>query len=292
MIKTNKDKLLTLAFQGEVVPAQVVRTYQATWDGRAKMCIGVGGINYNLKPGTEIFGWANGDRAEPGVSTDGTGNDGQKGGYRQKTGVGNKVTMISGDAKGDVGTIIGKHGYRLPNNAQHVQVHFSDETLDKLSIGDKLRVKGQCIGLQIEGHEDVMVHSCSPELLEKMGIEEEDGKLIVPVALEVPAKIVGAGYGTQAHSSHIDIQTCYPPDIEEYGLDKLRFGDIVALKDVSSNYGRHYYRGATTIGIITSGPSELSGMGIGVTTILSHLEGKLVPVLSEGANLKNILELE
>ena len=30
MIKTNKDKLLTLAFQGQVVPAHVVRTYQAT----------------------------------------------------------------------------------------------------------------------------------------------------------------------------------------------------------------------------------------------------------------------
>lgn len=292
MIKTNKDKLLTLAFQGEIVPAQVVRTYHATWDGRAKMCIGVGGINYNLKTGTEIFGWANGDRAEPGVSTDGFGKDGQKNGYRQKTGVGNKVTLISGEAKGEVGTIIGKHGYRLPNNAQHVQVHFSDETLDKLNIGDKLRVKGQCIGLQIEGHEDVMVHSCSPELLEKMGIKEVDGKLNVPVALEVPAKIVGAGYGTQAHSSHIDIQTCFPPDIKEYELDKLKFGDIVALKDVSSNYGRHYYRGATTIGIVASGPSELSGMGIGITTILSHLDGKLVPVLSKDANLKKILELE
>ena len=292
MIKTNKDKLLTLAFQGEVVPAQVVRTYQATWDGRAKMCIGIGGINYNLKTGMSIFGWANGDRAEPGVSTDGVGNEGQKNGYRQKTGVGNKVTVISGEAKGDVGTIIGKHGYRLPNNAQHVQIHFNDDTLDNLSIGDKIRSKGKCIGLQIEGHEDVMVHSSSPDLLMKMNIDEYNGKLNIPVALEVPAKIVGAGYGTRSHSSHIDIQTCFPPDIKEYGLDKLRFGDIVALKDVSSNYGRHYYRGATTIGIIVSGPSELSGMGIGVTTILSNLEGKLVPVESKNANLKNILGLD
>ena len=292
MIKTNKDKLLTLAFQGEIVPAQVVRTYQATWDGRAKMCIGVGGINYNLKTGMEIFGWANADRAEPGVSTDGYGTDGQKNGYRQKTGVGNKLTVISGDAKGEVGTIIGKHGYRLPNNAQHVQIHFNDDTLDKLSLGDKVKVKGRCIGLQIEGYSDVMIHSSSPELLEGMGIEDVKGKLKVPVALEVPAKIVGAGYGTQAHSSHIDIQTCHPPDIKEYGLDKLRFGDIVALKDVSCNYGRHYYRGATTIGIVASGPSELSGMGIGITTILSNLDGKLVPVESKDANLKNILELE
>jgi hypothetical protein len=33
-------------------------------------------------------------------------------------------------------------------------------------------------------------------------------------------------------------------------------------------------------------------MGIGVSTILSNLEGKLVSVESKDANLKNILELE
>jgi hypothetical protein len=276
MIKTNKDKLLTLAFQGQVVPAQVVKTYQATWDGRAKMCIGIGGINYNLKTGMEVFGWANGDRAD----------------YRQKTGVGNRVQVTSGDAKGDYGAIIGKHGYRLPGNVQHILVHFNDGTLDNLNIGDKLKVKSRCIGLRISGYDDVMVHSSSPELIEGMGIEDVKGKLKVPVALEAPAKIVGAGYGTQAHSSHIDIQTCYPPDIKEYGLDRLRFGDIVALRDVGSNYGRHYYRGATTIGIVCSGPSEISGQGIGITTILSNLDGRIDPVESKDANLVNILELE
>ncbi len=292
MIKTNKHKLLTLEFQGQVAPAQVVRTYQATWDGRAKMCIGIGGINYNLKTGMDVFGWANGDRAEPGVSTDGVGNDGQKNGYRQKTGMGNKVQVTSGDAKGDYGTVIGKHGYRLPGNVQHVQVHFNDKSLDNLNIGDKIKVKARCIGLKIKGYDDVMIHSGSPELVEGMGIEDIKGRLKVPVALEVPAKIVGAGYGSQAHSSHIDIQTCYPPDIKEYGLDRLRFGYIVALRDVSCNYGRHYYRGATTIGIVCSGPSEISGQGIGVTTILSNLDGKIEPVESKDANLVNILELE
>lgn len=66
----------------------------------------------------------------------------------------------------------------------------------------------------------------------------------------------------------------------------------MALRDVSCNYGRHYYRGATTIGIVCSGPSEISGQGIGVTTILSNLDGKIEPVESKDANLVNILELE
>jgi len=41
MINTNKDSLITLAVQGEIVPAQIERQYQATWDGRAKLCIGI-----------------------------------------------------------------------------------------------------------------------------------------------------------------------------------------------------------------------------------------------------------
>ena len=50
-VKTNKDKLLTLAVQGEIAPAQPASSYAVTWDGKPKMMIGIGGINYNLKIG-------------------------------------------------------------------------------------------------------------------------------------------------------------------------------------------------------------------------------------------------
>ena len=62
-ISTNKDKLLVMAVQGQIAPAQPARSYTITWDGKPKMVIGVGGINYNLKIGDKIFGWASGDRA-------------------------------------------------------------------------------------------------------------------------------------------------------------------------------------------------------------------------------------
>ena len=292
MVTTNKDRLITLAVQGEIVPAQVVRTYQATWDGRAKLCVGIGGINYNLKVGMPIFGWANGDRAEPGVATDGTGKDSHKNGYRQKTGIGNEVKVISGEAKGDMGVVIGKHGYRLPGGAQHVLIHFSEDTLENLSIGDKVRVKATCVGLQIEEFPQIMVSSASPELLEGMGLKEENGQLVVPVVKKIPHYIVGAGFGTRAHSSHIEIQTCYEHDIKKYGLDGLKFGDIVALSDILSDYGRHYYKGGMTIGVVCSGPSDVSGQGIGVSTILSSSKGHIKPVTAPEANLKNILNLE
>ena len=50
-IKTNKDKLLTIAVQGKVAPTKVATSYTTTWDGKAKLAIGVGGINFDLKLG-------------------------------------------------------------------------------------------------------------------------------------------------------------------------------------------------------------------------------------------------
>ena len=67
VISTNKDKLLTIAVQGQIAPAEPSRSYTTTWDGKPKMAIGIGGINYNLKIGDKIFGWASGDRATVGV---------------------------------------------------------------------------------------------------------------------------------------------------------------------------------------------------------------------------------
>jgi len=283
--------MIILALQGEIVPAQIIRTYTSTWDGKSKLGIGVGGINYNLKIGGPIWGWANGDRAEPGVSTDGYGSDSQKDGYRQKTGVGNEVKVITGEAKGSKGVIIGKHGYRLPNNARHVQVHFDDETLEKLAIGDRIRVKAQCIGLKIEGYPEVIVHSSGPSLIEGMGIEEDIEGLLVPVVAEFPTDLVGAGIGTSAVADHIDIQTCYPPDIEKYGLNHLRFGDLVLVKDLLCDVSRHYYKGASTVGIVISGPSDISGQGIGITTILSAKNSLLKTQLDSEANITRALNI-
>ena len=62
-ISTNKEKLLSIAVRGQIAPAQPSTSYAVTWNGKPKMAIGIGGINYNLKVGEKVFGWANGDRS-------------------------------------------------------------------------------------------------------------------------------------------------------------------------------------------------------------------------------------
>ena len=95
VISTNKDKLLTIAVQGKIAPAQPSRSYATTWNGKPKMAIGIGGINYNLKIGDKIFGWASGDRATVGVATIGTGQERGRGAWLTFTSIGNEVKVIS-----------------------------------------------------------------------------------------------------------------------------------------------------------------------------------------------------
>jgi hypothetical protein len=273
------------------MPAQVERNYNVTWNGQPKLCIGIGGINYNLRVGDPVFGWVNGDRAEPGVATDNTGKDPWKAGYRTYASVGNEVTMVDGEAKGALGVVIGKHGYRLPGGVHHVLIQFDETALEKLAIGDKVLIKACGVGLQITGFDDVKVRSVAPELLEQMDIKVVNDTLIVPVVKEIPHHLLGEGWGSQASLSHIGIQTCYPPDIKEYGLHDLRFGDVVMLKDLLSDFGRGYYRGGATIGVVCSGPSDIAGRGIGVTTILSTRTGRLAAKLDPDANIGNYLAL-
>jgi len=285
VIQTNKDKLLTMAVQGEIAPAEPSRSYTTTWDGKAKMAIGIGGINYNLKIGDKIFGWASGDRATVGVATVGTGETRGRGSWLTFTSVGNEVKVIGGEAKGEKGIIIAKF-------RSYVLVHFEDSVLEKLAVGNKLHVKAKGVGLEIEGFKDVFIHGLAPEVLEKIAVQNAAGKIEVPVVKKIPAEIVGQGAGGGSLSGNWHVQTCYPPDIKKYGLDDLRFGDLVLLKDIQTDYGKGYFKGGATVGVICAGPSDISGLGIGVTPILSTRSNKLVARIDKTANIGKYLGLK
>jgi hypothetical protein len=234
--------VLTIAVQGQVAPAQPARGCGVTWDGKPKMMmIGTGGINDNLKIGDKVFGWAAADRATVGVATEGVGEDRFKEAWLTYTSIGNEVKVLSGDARGEKGVIVGKFG-------AYVLVHFEDAVLARLAIGDSLQVKASGVGLEIDGFNDVRVNKLSPELLEKMNVAIEGGQLVVPVVMEVPGHIMGSGMGVSfLETGDYDIQTTDPQIIEQHGLTKLRLGDLVAIRDHDDFYGRGRYRGAVTI---------------------------------------------
>ncbi|MCR4396956.1 MAG: DUF4438 domain-containing protein [Candidatus Saccharicenans sp.] len=283
-IQTNKDRLVVMAVKGQVAHPQPSRYYLTTWDGRPKMAIGVAGINYTLSLGDPVFGWAAADQVTVGIATEGVGEDRFRQAWLTHTAVGNEVRVLGGMARGAKGVVIGKFG-------GYVLVNFDGDTREKLAYGDELQVKAEGIGLAIEGFPEVFVHSLSPAVLEKMGLGLKDGKLEVPLVKKIPAEIVGGGPGAGSLFGHFSIQTCFPPDIKKYGLDELRFGDLVFLEDIQCDYGKGYYKGAGTVGVVVSGPSEISGLGIGVTPVLSCRTGKLTHRLDTEANIAKYLGL-
>jgi len=142
LVKTNKDNLLEIALQGEITHTAIPSTYTTTWDNKSQMSLGRGGIVYNVKVGDPCYGWELGDNVEPGVSADGTDTDRAKGGFRNLSNIGNRVKVLGGEAKGKWGTVIGKVGY-LPGRGHHVVMHFKQDVLDDLTIGDKVQIRAK-----------------------------------------------------------------------------------------------------------------------------------------------------
>jgi hypothetical protein len=284
MLRTNEDRLVMLSVAGEIsAPACQPRI---CYDGVVRVSPGTGGITYNVKVGDPAFGWA-GDHVEPGVSSK---NKDEKGnsGYNTLSCVGNTAIVWSGDAKGAKGIVTGKHG-----GIEHVLIHFAKEDLEKMKIGDQIMVKSFGQGLELLDHPDVKVINTDPGFLHKMGIVEKDGVLEVPVAHIVPPEFMGSGLGaSSAERGDYDITSMETERLRELGLDKIRLGDIVAIADSSSFYGRSYRKGAVIIGIVVHSNSFVSGHGPGVTSLLTALNNKIRPVKVEKANIADYLNLK
>lgn len=282
MIKTNKEKLVEISVRGEIIPARAWLP-QISHRGEPLFLPSTGGITYNVKIGDSAFGLV-GDHIEPGVTIRAK-DEGENSALNSLACIGNTVIVTTGDAKGEKGFVTGKHG-----GVEHVLVYFPQPVLEKLNIGDQILIRAKGQGLKIMGWDDVFIFNLDPVLLEKLGIEEKDGKLLVPVVAEVPAHLMGSGIGsTQVFRGDYDIMTADGKELETYGLQDLKLGDFVLLRDCDNIYGRGFLRGATSVGVVIHSDCVLAGHGPGVTIILSNKMGKIEGKIDKEANLANYL---
>lgn len=288
-LEVNRDQLVELAVTGYArEPSIPVGVYRISPDGRVRALPGTGGITYNFRVGDSAIHMA-GDHIEPAVSITNDG-DAQRA-LNNLAQIGNRVRIISGDAKGREGVVIGKHG-----GVENVMVEFADDVYDVLNIGDRMQVRSVGLGMEVRNAEGIFVRNLSPDLLDAltragMGLNAE-GKLVVPVTHIVPAKVMGSGLGRNSvHSGDYDIQMFDAGVNERYGLDTLRMGDIVAIRDADNTHGRIYLEGAWAIGVITHGRSDVAGHGPGVSTLITSPEGRIEPVIDPDANLRELLGL-
>lgn len=291
-MKTNEDRLIEQSVTGEIThPMQGRSPYKVSAEGDPEVLPGTGGITFNARVGDSAVDWE-ADHVEPGASFS---HMADKAGRRDRNNyafnilscIGNEAELISGEAEGETGTIIGKHG-----GIEHVMIDFPEDVLRDLRVGDEVQVRAKGVGLEFEDLESVEPINVSPKLLEAMELEVVDSTLTVPVTHEIPAKIMGSGLGADnSNRGDYDIQMFDDEVVEEHDLDTLRFGDVVAIRNADHTYGRIFRSGAVTVGVVVHSRSIKSGHGPGVTTLFTSSEGDMEPIEDETANLAEILGL-
>lgn len=291
-MRTNADRLVKISVMGEVASPFVSKSvYAISPTGTPAILPGVGGITYNLRVGDPACGWE-ADHVEPGVSVENKENDPRYGqranaAFNVLSCVGNEAVVATGDAKGAKGVVTGKHG-----GIEHVLVDFQPETLEKLLLGDKILVKAFGVGLKLLDFADIKVMNMAPRFLEAWNPKPNGDRLEVPVAHLVPAAIMGSGLGAdQTQSGDYDIQLFDEAVREQYGLDDLRLGDLVAIIDADHSFGRIYRQGAISVGIVVHTNCTTAGHGPGVTSLMTSASGKITPQIDAKANIAYLLRL-
>ncbi len=282
----NRDRLVMQGVMGQIKhPMMKELPFRIDCDGVGHIIPNTAAITYNVKIGDSVYGWEC-DHVEPGVSITNPNSKKENDSLNMLSCVGNVATVVTGDAKGEKGFVTGTHG-----GVEHLLIYFPQSTIEKLTYDDKILVRAFGQGMKIEGFEkSVYALNLDPAVFDRMGIKAENGKLIVPVAGKVPAYLMGSGYG-EASSEHgdYDIMTQDWEEIKRCKLDHLRFGDFVLLENCDNAYGRGYLTGARTIGVIVHSDCIRKGHGPGVTALLTSRTPVIEGVISEHANLADIM---
>ena len=291
-LEINRDQLVEQSVVGAITqPHQANPPLRVAPDGTVKTLPGTGGITYNFRTGDSAVHMA-GDHVEPAVSIrHGDPGDTANHALNVLSQIGNRVRILDGEAAGAEGRVIGKHG-----GIENVMVDFPGAVYDDLVVGDRMQIRVIGLGMEALNVDDIHLRNMSPDLLHAMtergmGVNEA-GQLRVPVALRIPAKIMGSGLGrNHVATGDYDIQLFDEEVVERYGLDRLRFGDIVAITDADHKFGRIYRGGAISIGVVVHGISRVAGHGPGVTSLITSPSGNIELVDDEDMNLINLLPI-
>ena len=280
MLRTNSSDLVRMAITGFISAPTLDRSpYRPDTEGIGTVLIGMSGIVYNARVGDPAYGWA-GDHVEPGVSIAHPDSDVDHA-MHYLTCVGNEAVVASGPALGAKGVVTGEHARLL--------IDFDPDTLEQLAVGDRILIKSCGRGMKFLDAPGVLVKKAGPNLIENWGLQIKSGRLQVPVVATIPAHIMGSGAELTPEFVDQDLMTGDRAALAEYGIDRLRLGDLVAVMDTDHRYGRGYKPGGVTIGLIMHGDSIMTGHGPGCQDMLVCANGEIEPVIDKDANLARIL---
>jgi hypothetical protein len=286
-LRWNAGELVMQAVLGQIAhPVGRANPYRVGQDGVSRVLPGTGGITVNRRIGDPCVGLA-ADHVEPGVALHNNGREivgaanGPNMALLTSACVGNRARVATGPAAGAIGMVTGKHG-----GVEHVLVDFDTKTLLRLNIGDRVQIYACGLGLQLAEFPDVAVTNCAPGLLRRWAPRPRGGALEVRVTHTLPSAVMGSGLGkNNVWRGDVDIQLFDAPTRRRFGLETLRFGDIVAVLDSDARYGTAMRGGRTTIGVVVHSDSTVSGHGPGMTALLTGPSACLRPIRDSAANI-------
>ena len=279
-LRWNFDDLVEMAVTGQVSQPALRRGGYTPWpDGRGVMLPGMYGITYSARVGDRAFGWA-GDHVEPGVSI-ANGTEEADYALHYLTCIGNRAEVVSGLAKGARGVVTGEHARLL--------VDFQPDVLDGLNVGDTIQIRARGRGLRLESHPEIEFKKTSPELARAFGLRMEEGRVTCPVAMELPPRIMGSGAELNAEFVDQDLMSGDRALMAELGIDRMRLGDLIGIRNVDHRYGRSYREGWVAICLCIHGDSVMTGHGPGILTLITGPAGALDFPLDPAANIAHTL---
>lgn len=281
-LRWNTDELVEMAVTGQVSQPAIRQGAYLHWpDGRATTLPGMYGLAYNARVGDRAFGWA-GDHVEPGASI---AHADEKSDYalHYLTCIGNEAEIVSGPARGARGVVTGEHARLL--------VDLPAEALDDVMVGDTIQIRACGRGLKLLDFPAVEFKKTSPALAHAFGLRVDGGQVVCPVVMEIPAKVMGSGAELNAEFVDQDLMSGDRALMAELGLDTMRLGDLVAIRDVDHRFGRSFRRGWTAICLCIHGDSVMTGHGPGILTLVTGPSDVLGFTIDRGANLASLLGL-
>jgi hypothetical protein len=279
-LRWNFDDLVQMAVTGRVSQPTIRRGGYTPWpDGTGVMLPGMSGIVYNARVGDRAFGWA-GDHVEPGVSI---ANADERADYalHYLTCIGNEAEVTTGLARGARGIVTGEHARLL--------VDFPPETLEEMTIGDTVQIESCGRGLRLENHPDIEFKKTSPALARALGLSVTDGRVSCPVAMELPARIMGSGAELNSEFVDQDLMSGDRALMADLGIDQMRLGDLIGIRDVDHRFGRSYRKGWTAVCLCIHGDSVMTGHGPGILTLITGPSDQLDFHIDPTANIAETL---
>lgn len=263
--RDNRERLVSTIVTGRVAPARLLLDpISCDEQGRLVLLPGCGGIAAGVRVGDPLDRWL-GDHLMPGISAEAEDDPAVPGAFHELACLGNPARDAAGRA---LGVVCGKRGGLAPGHLAPslVAIDPGPGGIDHLLPGDRVVLRAQGRGLALTGFPAIGLSNLSPAALDALPLRQDSGRLVCSVRTVVPAHVAGPGLGQSPWIGDLEITADEAVTGSPAGL---RFGDLVAFRDIDGRVNRFYRPGFVSVGVMAHGSSPVAGHGPGATIIMA-----------------------